>query len=300
MTKQPICETNLPGLKLFSRGKVRDTYDLKKDGLLMITTDRMSAFDSVLPDPIPDKGIILNQMSLFWMEYLMDIIPSHLITAYLDQYPEICASYREQLIGRSMLVRKAVPLPVECIVRRYLSGSAWKAYQESNVVFGHALPIGLRESEKLPEAIFMPSTKAEAGKHDENITIDQMRKIVGEKETDKIADICLRLFEKASKRALKSGIIIADTKFELGWSEGELILIDEVLTPDSSRFWPKDKHVVGSGQESFDKQPLRDYLSSIGWKGDLPAPNLPAEIIQQTRARYLEALERLTGHSLAT
>lgn len=295
---QPMFESNFPGFKLISRGKVRDIYELKYVGLLMLATDRVSAFDDVLPDPIPDKGKILTQLSLYWLDYLMDIVPNHLITADVNRYPKICNSLKEQLAERSMLVRKAVPLPVECIVRGYLSGSAWKAYQKNRVVCGYELPAGLQESEKLPKSLFTPSTKAEAGKHDENITIDQMRQLVGAKNTDKIADICLRLYEKAARLALRCGIIIADTKFELGWCEGELILIDEVLTPDSSRFWPKATYQVGRGQDSFDKQPLRDYLTSIGWNGGLPAPNLPPEIIQQTRARYLEALERLTGHGL--
>jgi phosphoribosylaminoimidazole-succinocarboxamide synthase len=291
-------ESYLPGLQLVSRGKVRDMYDLKYAGNLMIATDRISAFDEVLPDPIPDKGVILNQMSSFWLDYLRDIVPNHLITADVNRYPKVCASFKEQLIGRSMLVRKAAPLPVECIVRGCISGSAWEAYLENRVVCGHELPVGLQESEKLSEPIFMPSTKAEAGKHDVNISIKQMQKIVGVKNTDKVADICLGLFEKATRHALHCGIIIADTKFELGWYEGELILIDEVLTPDSSRFWSKATYQIGRSQNSFDKQPLRNYLKSIGWKGDSPAPNLPVEIIQQTRARYLEALERLTGHGL--
>lgn len=296
--KEPMLESNFPGFQLFSRGKVRDTYDLKRDGLLMITTDRISAFDAVLPDPIPDKGVVLNQMSVFWLNCLEDIVSNQLITADVSKYPEACDPFKEQLVGRSMLVRKAVPLPVECIVRGYLSGSAWKAYQKNLVVCGHKLPAGLQESEKLPEAIFTPTTKAEAGKHDESITIEEMRKLVGAKETDKVASICLQLYKEATMYALKCGIIIADTKFELGWYEGEIILIDEVLTPDSSRFWPKSTYQIGCSQDSFDKQPLRDYLSSIGWEGGSPAPSLPAEIIQQTRVRYLEALERLTGRGI--
>jgi phosphoribosylaminoimidazole-succinocarboxamide synthase len=299
MKREPMLESNFPGLKLLSRGKVRDMYDLKFAGNLMVVTDRISAFDGVLPDPIPDKGQILNRMSAFWLDYLSDIVPNHFITTDVNKYPEVCDPFKDQLFGRSMLVRKAVPLPVECIVRGYISGSAWKAYQKNNVVCGHTLPVGLQESEKLPEAIFTPSTKAEAGKHDENISIEQMRKIVGAENTDKVAEICLRLYEKAAILASLCGIIIADTKFELGWFEGEIILIDEVLTPDSSRFWPKATYQIGRSQDSFDKQPLRDYLASIGWKGGSPAPNLPVEIIQKTRARYLEALERLTGRGLA-
>jgi phosphoribosylaminoimidazole-succinocarboxamide synthase len=297
--KKPMFESNFPGLKLISRGKVRDMYDLKYAGKLMIVTDRISAFDRILTDPIPDKGIVLNQLSVFWLDYLRDIVPNHLITADVNRYPKACAPFKEQLAGRSMLVRNAIPLPVECIVRGYLSGSAWKAYQKNLVVCGHKLPAGLQESEKLPEAIFTPSTKAGEGKHDENISIGQMRKIIGAAKTEKIADICLRLYEKAARLAWHCGIIIADTKFEFGYYEGEIILIDEVLTPDSSRFWPRSTYQIGRGQESLDKQPLRDYLSSIGWKGDSPAPNLPAEIIQETRARYLEAFEQLTGHRLA-
>ncbi len=297
MSSQPITETNFPGLALIHRGKVRDLYDLG-DCLLMVATDRISAFDVVMAAPIPSKGAVLTQVSLFWFDYLKDIVPNHLLTADVSQYPAACAPYREQLAGRSMLVRKATPLTVECIVRGYLSGSFWKAYQENPVVCGFSLPAGLKESEKLPQPLFTPSTKAALGTHDENISLDQMRAIVGAVETDKIADICVRLYKKAADYARQRGIIIADTKFELGWFEGELILIDEVLTPDSSRFWPVDGYEIGRGQASFDKQFLRDYLLSLDWPQTPPPPPLPAEIIDKTRARYLEALEKISGKRL--
>ncbi|MDP2106809.1 MAG: phosphoribosylaminoimidazolesuccinocarboxamide synthase, partial [Desulfobulbaceae bacterium] len=222
----------------------------------------------------------------------------HLLTADVNQYPAICAPYREQLAGRSMVVRKAKPLTVECIVRGYISGSFWKAYKRNPVVCGFSLPTGLQESEKFPQTLFTPSTKAELGAHDENISIEQMREIIGVAETDKIADISVRLYEKAADYARQRGIIIADTKFELGWCDGELILIDEVLTPDSSRFWPVDDYAIGRGQASFDKQFLRDYLLSLDWPQSPPPPPLPEEIVAKTRARYIEALERITGAGL--
>jgi phosphoribosylaminoimidazole-succinocarboxamide synthase len=298
MNTAPVTETNFPGLNLIHRGKVRDLYDLG-DCLLMVATDRISAFDVVMADPIPSKGAVLTKLSLFWFEYLQDIVPNHLITADVSRYPAACAPYREQLSGRSMLVRKAEPLTVECIVRGYLSGTFWKAYQKSPVVCGFSLPKGLEESEKLPHPLFTPSTKAALGTHDENISLERMREIIGAAETDKIADICIRLYEKAAGYARKRGIIIADTKFELGWFDGELILIDEVLTPDSSRFWPVDGYAIGRGQASFDKQFLRDYLLSLDWPQTPPPPPLPAEIVEKTRVRYQEALERITGSGLA-
>ncbi|MBA3016494.1 MAG: phosphoribosylaminoimidazolesuccinocarboxamide synthase [Proteobacteria bacterium] len=293
----PVTETNFPELTLVHRGKVRDLYDLG-DCLLMVATDRISAFDVVMNDPIPSKGAVLTKLSLFWFDYLKDIVPNHLLTADVNQYPAICAPYREQLAGRSMVVRKAKPLTVECIVRGYISGSFWKAYKRNPVVCGFSLPTGLQESEKFPQTLFTPSTKAELGAHDENISIEQMREIIGVAETDKIADISVRLYEKAADYARQRGIIIADTKFELGWCDGELILIDEVLTPDSSRFWPVDDYAIGRGQASFDKQFLRDYLLSLDWPQSPPPPPLPEEIVAKTRARYIEALERITGASL--
>jgi len=297
MATQAVTETNFPGLALIHRGKVRDLYDLG-DCLLMVATDRISAFDVVMADPIPSKGAVLTQVSLFWFDYLKDIVPNHLLTADVSQYPPVCAPYRTQLAGRSMLVRKAEPLTVECIVRGYISGSFWKAYQQDPLVCGFKLPAGLKESEKLPQTLFTPSTKAALGTHDENISLERMREIIGTAETDKIADICVRLYEKAAGYARQRGIIIADTKFELGWVNGELILIDEVLTPDSSRFWPVDGYGIGRGQASFDKQFLRDYLLSLDWDQAPPPPPLPAEIIEKTRTRYLEALERISGTGL--
>ncbi|MDA8159378.1 MAG: phosphoribosylaminoimidazolesuccinocarboxamide synthase [Desulfobacteraceae bacterium] len=298
MPSPVVSQTDFPGLKLLHRGKVRDLYDLG-DCLLMVATDRISAFDVVMADPIPGKGEILTRLSLFWFDYLKDIVPNHLLTAEVDRFPEACAPYREQLAGRSMLVKKATPLTVECIVRGYLSGSFWKAYGQGPVVCGFALPAGLAESAKLPRPLFTPSTKAALGTHDENISLERMRELIGGPESERIADICVRLYEKAADYALSRGIIIADTKFELGWFEGELILIDEVLTPDSSRFWPVDGYAVGRGQASFDKQFLRDYLLSLDWPQTPPPPPLPPEIVAKTRARYLEALSRLAGQRLA-
>ena len=291
MTK-PVIETTFTDLHLLHRGKVRDMYDLG-NALLMVASDRISAFDVVMDDPITSKGEILTQMSLFWFDFLQDIIPNHLITAKVEEYPAECQPYADILRGRSMLVKKAKPLPVECIVRGYISGSFWQAYQRSTDVCGFKLPAGLRESEKLPNTLFTPSTKAELGMHDENISIARMRDIVGSPETDKIVDVCVRLYERAADYARQCGIIIADTKFELGWHEGELILIDEVLTPDSSRFWPEDLYEMGRGQASFDKQFLRDYLQSLDWPKAPPPPKLPIEIIDKTRSRYQEALDRL-------
>lgn len=290
----PVSQTNFPTLNLLHRGKVRDLYEVD-DQLLMVASDRISAFDVVMDDPIPGKGAILTRLSLFWFDYLKDIVPNHLITAEVAEYPAACAPYREQLAGRSLLVKKAKPLPVECIVRGYLSGSFWQAYKKDTTVCGFALPAGMRESDKFPEPLFTPSTKAELGTHDENISLAEMEKIVGREQTAKVKDICLRLYQKAADYALSRGIIIADTKFELGLYEGEIILIDEVLTPDSSRFWPADQYRPGSGQPSFDKQFLRDYLSGLDWGKTPPPPRLPEEIIEKTASRYQEALIKLAG-----
>ncbi|OKY76534.1 MAG: phosphoribosylaminoimidazolesuccinocarboxamide synthase [Desulfobulbaceae bacterium DB1] len=298
MSASPVTKTNFPDLKLIHRGKVRDLYEVE-DKLLMVATDRISAFDVVMEDPIAHKGEVLTQVSLFWFDYLADIIPNHLISADPAEYPAVCAPYADQLRGRSMLVKKAKPLPVECIVRGYISGSFWSAYKENTTVCGFKLPDGLRESEKLPEVLFTPSTKAELGLHDENISLEKMEEIVGRQETAEISRVCVELYRKAADYARSRGIIIADTKFELGWHEGRLMLIDEVLTPDSSRFWPEDDYQIGRGQASFDKQFLRDYLSSLDWPKTPPAPKLPADIINKTSARYLEALERITGKTLA-
>lgn len=294
MVRQAVTETHFPTLNLVHRGKVRDLYDLG-NALLMVATDRISAFDVVMDEPIPAKGEVLTKLSLFWFEYLKDIMPNHLITADVNEFPDVCRPYSETLAGRSMLVKKAQPLPVECIVRGYISGSFWKAYQKDPKVCGFTLPKGLRESEKLPQVLFTPSTKAALGLHDENISIERMKELVGEAQTEKIAALSIRLYEKAADYARERGIIIADTKFELGMFEGELILIDEVLTPDSSRFWPEDEYEVGRGQASFDKQFLRDYLLSLDWPQTPPPPQLPATILEKTAKRYHEALERISG-----
>jgi len=294
---EPMIKTDFPGLVLEHRGKVRDMYSIPghDDKLLMVATDRISAYDVVMNDPIPGKGAILTKLSLFWFDLLGDIVENHLITAEVDEYPQACSPYANQLRGRSMLVKKTRPLTIECIVRGYLSGSFWSAYQKDSVVCGFALPEGLRESDRLPEPLFTPSTKAELGTHDENISLAAMEKIVGEARAREIADISIRLYQRAADYARERGIIIADTKFELGELDGRLILIDEVLTPDSSRFWPEDKYTPGKGQPSFDKQYLRDYLSSLDWDKTPPAPDLPREIIDRTRERYEEAVRRITG-----
>ncbi len=296
MTK-PLTRTDFPDLKLINRGKVRDLYDLG-DTLLLVATDRISAYDVIMNEAIPHKGEVLTKLSLFWFDLLKDVVPNHLISADPDEYPVECAPYKDDLIGRSMLVKKAEPLPVECIVRGYISGSFWKAYQKDTTVCGFALPEGMTESEKFPEVLFTPSTKAEQGLHDENISIAQMEDLLGKEVTAEISRICVDLYEKAADYAKERGIIIADTKFELGWYEGKLMLIDEVLTADSSRFWPMDDYATGRGQSSFDKQFLRDYLSTLDWDKQPPAPELPADILEKTGARYLEAVKKITGKSL--
>ena len=294
MSSAPVISTDFQVLHLIHRGKVRDLYDLD-DKLLMVATDRISAFDVVMNEPIPNKGMVLTKLSLFWFDFLKDIIANHLVSADVNDYPESCQPYRDQLQGRSMLVKKAKPLPVECIVRGYLSGSFWKAYQKSETVCGFTLPYGMVESDKFEKPLFTPSTKADQGEHDENISISQMEDIVGKAETARIIDVCISLYQKAADYAYSKGVIIADTKFELGWFDGELILIDEVLTPDSSRFWPLDQYQTGKGQPSFDKQFLRDYLLTLDWDKKPPAPTLPADIISKTGARYAEAVEKIIG-----
>jgi len=290
-----VTSTDLTDLNLLHRGKVRDMYEIlgHEDKLLMIATDRISAYDVVMDDPIVDKGKVLTQISLFWFDLLSDIVPNHLISADVDQYPDICHQYRDQLEDRSMLVRRTKAMPIECIVRGYLSGSFWSAYQKNTTVCGFELPTGMRESDKFPDPLFTPSTKAEQGLHDENISMAKMEELIGKEIAAKMADISIRLYTKASEYARSKGIIIADTKFELGMVEGELILIDEVLTPDSSRFWPLDEYAPGKGQPSFDKQFLRDYLSSLDWNKQPPPPTLPQEILDKTRARYEEAQLKL-------
>ncbi|PKN36980.1 MAG: phosphoribosylaminoimidazolesuccinocarboxamide synthase [Deltaproteobacteria bacterium HGW-Deltaproteobacteria-2] len=287
-----IQTTEFKNLKLIGRGKVRDIYSVK-NYLLIVTTDRISAFDVIMPNPVPGKGIILNRMSAFWFEKMKDIIGNHIVSTDPAEFPEECALYSKGLEGRSMLVKKANPLPVECIVRGYLSGSGWKDYQHNNTVSGIRLPDGLKESSKLPEPIFTPTTKAEAGEHDSPINKKEMEDLIGAELTDRVIKISLAIYERAAAIALKAGIIIADTKMEFGLMGKELILIDELLTPDSSRFWPADDYEEGRPQKSFDKQFLRDYLLSIKWNQKPPAPELPAEIIENTKKKYEEALKRL-------
>ncbi|HDQ04932.1 MAG TPA: phosphoribosylaminoimidazolesuccinocarboxamide synthase [Deltaproteobacteria bacterium] len=288
----PVKQTDFPNLKFFNRGKVRDIYEVGED-LLIIATDRISAFDIVMPDPIPGKGIILNSMSVFWFKQMDDIINNHIITTDVAEYPPECSAYARNLKGRSMLARKATPLPVECVVRGYLSGSGWKDYSQSGTISGIKLPEGLRESSKLPEAIFTPTTKAPQGQHDTAITTKDVEDIIGAQLTKKIIKISMDIYERAVRIAADAGIIIADTKMEFGLIGDELILIDELLTPDSSRFWPADEYEEGRSINSFDKQFLRDYLISINWNQHPPAPNLSPEIIEKTRARYEEAFLRL-------
>jgi phosphoribosylaminoimidazole-succinocarboxamide synthase len=287
-----IQTTEFKNLKLIGRGKVRDIYSVK-NYLLIMTTDRISAFDVIMPNPVPGKGIILNCMSAFWFEKMKDIIGNHIVSTSPAEFPEECAPYRGDLEGRSMLVKKASPLPVECIVRGYLSGSGWKDYQHNKTVSGIKLQDGLKESSKLPEPIFTPTTKAEAGEHDSPINKKEMEDLIGAELTDRVIKISLAIYERAAAIALKAGIIIADTKMEFGLMGKELILIDELLTPDSSRFWPADDYEEGRPQKSFDKQFLRDYLLSIKWNQKPPAPELPAEIIENTKKKYEEALKRL-------
>jgi phosphoribosylaminoimidazole-succinocarboxamide synthase len=263
--------------------------------LLMVTTDRLSAFDVILPDPIPDKGKILNLISLYWFDQMADMIPNHVVSSDISQYPASCQGYEDQLEQRSMMVRKVTPLPIECVVRGYLSGSGWNSYQASGHVCGIDLPKGLTESDRLPEPIFTPSTKAEFGEHDENISFDDAADIVGRDLAVRLRDLSLAIYKRGAEIAEEKGIIIADTKFEFGTKGDELLLIDEVLTPDSSRFWPKDRFKPGGPQRSFDKQYVRDYLLSIRFNKQPPGPKLPPDVIRMTRQRYLEALVRITG-----
>jgi phosphoribosylaminoimidazole-succinocarboxamide synthase len=285
-------KTEFPDLKLLHRGKVRDLYDVGEH-LLIVATDRISAFDVIMPNPVPGKGEVLTRMSVFWFDRMKDIIPNHLVATDPDVFPPACRPYREILRNRSMLVKKAKPLPVECVVRGYLSGGGWKDYTRTKTVSGIRLPDGMTESSRLPEPIFTPSTKAGEGEHDQPIERGEMERIVGADLTRKIVDVSIAIYRRAVGIADKAGIIIADTKFEFGLLDGELILIDEVLTPDSSRFWPKDDYEVGRPQKSFDKQFLRDYLLSLPWNQKAPAPELPEEIIRKTGEKYEEALRRL-------
>jgi phosphoribosylaminoimidazole-succinocarboxamide synthase len=292
MADAVMLDTHFPDLVLFARGKVRDIYDFG-DRLLLVATDRISAFDVVLPTGIPGKGEILTALSAFWFRMMGDLAPNHLITTRVEEYPGECLPHREALAGRSMLVWKTKPLPVECIVRGYLSGSGWTEYQKAGSVSGITLPAGLPESYRLDPPLFTPSTKADRGEHDVTITFDHAASLLGRGVADQVRDLSLRIYERARARALERGIIIADTKFEFGLLDGRLLLIDEVLTPDSSRFWPVDAYRPGRSQPSFDKQFVRDYLKSTSWDMKEPAPELPPQIVEQTSTKYREALKRL-------
>jgi phosphoribosylaminoimidazole-succinocarboxamide synthase len=290
-----VWETNLTGARFLSRGKVRDLYEI--DGnLLLVASDRLSAFDVVLPTPIPDKGRVLTQLSRFWFDLLADVIPNHVITT--TDFPAALAADKQILEGRTMLCRKTEPIPIECVVRGYLVGSGWKDYQKTGSVCGIALPKGLRECDALPEPLFTPSTKATTG-HDENISIEQAAAVIGKPLAEKLRDVSLEIYRRGVAYAQPRGIMLADTKFEFGLIGNEIIWIDEALTPDSSRFWPADSYQPGHAQPSFDKQYVRDYLEQIGWNKQPPGPALPAEVVTQTRAKYREAYQRLTGHELA-
>ncbi|MBU4010629.1 MAG: phosphoribosylaminoimidazolesuccinocarboxamide synthase [Proteobacteria bacterium] len=284
-------------MKLLKRGKVRDIYDLG-DKLLMVATDRISAFDVVMPDPIPDKGKILTKISLFWFDMMKSVVKNHVISADVSDYPSECRQYSDILDQRSMLVKKTEPLPIECVVRGYLSGSGWNSYKESREICGIKLPKGLKESDILPEPIFTPSTKEEVGFHDINIDFNETVKRIGKELAENIKNLSIEIYKKGAQFAAQKGIIIADTKFEFGLIDNEIIIIDEILTPDSSRFWPKDSYKSGGSQLSFDKQYLRDYLSSIKWDKNPPAPSLPKNVIDNTRSKYMEALIRLAGANL--
>ncbi|MFZ0137805.1 MAG: phosphoribosylaminoimidazolesuccinocarboxamide synthase [Limisphaerales bacterium] len=292
-----VLQTDFPDLKLHASGKVRDVYQLDNERLLFVATDRISAFDYVLATGIPQKGRVLTQISLFWFDFLSDIVPNHLITADVGQYPQALQKYADVLRGRSMIVQRAEMFPVECVVRGYISGSAWKEYKATGKVCGIELPAGLRESEAFPEPIFTPATKEVSG-HDENISFARMCEILGTETSRTLRDLTLRVYKKAAAYARQRGIIIADTKFEFGRTAKGITLADEVLTPDSSRFWPADKYAPGRGQESFDKQYVRDYLEEIHWNKQPPAPALPDEVARRTSEKYLDAYFQITGRKL--
>jgi len=292
-----LLRTDFPELELHASGKVRDVYRLGSEQLLFVATDRISAFDYVLATGIPHKGRVLTQISLFWFDFLRDVVPNHLVTADVESYPESLRVHAEQLRGRSMLVMRAEMAPVECVVRGYISGSAWKEYKATGKVCGIELPKGLKESDKLPEPIFTPSTKATTG-HDENIAFEEMVRVVGRERSEKLRDVTLKIYSKAADYARTRGIIIADTKFEFGMTSKGITLADEVLTPDSSRFWPADKYQPGRAQDSYDKQYVRDYLEEIRWNKQPPAPALPPEVARKTSEKYLEAYHQLTGREL--
>ncbi len=294
---QALTKIELPGVQALRSGKVREIYDAGEN-LLFIASDRISAFDCVMPNGIPQKGEVLNMVSKFWFERTTDIVPNHMLTTEVSEYPAPFNQYADQLAGRSMLVKKTEVFPVECIVRGYLIGSGWKEYQQSGTIGGMPLRPGYQQADQLDEPIFTPSTKAEQGLHDENISFDRAKEIIGEETAEKLKAISLALYKRAAEYALTKGIIIADTKFEFGELNGEIILIDEALTPDSSRFWPADTYEVGYSPLSFDKQFVRDYLETLDWGKTPPAPELPAEIVEKTQAKYLEAYERLTETKL--
>jgi len=296
MGNDVLLKTDFKDLKLFRRGKVRDVYDLG-DKLLIVSTDRISCFDVILPCGIPYKGRVLTGISVFWFDFIKEIIPHHLITVDVDKYPPELQKYKAQLSGRSMLVLKTRPLPVECVVRGYLSGSGWNEYKEKQSICGIPLPKGLRQSDKLPEVIFTPSTKADVG-HDQNVSQKYIADLVGAGIADDLRKVSIEVYKRASHYALQKGIIIADTKFEFGIHNDRMIIIDEVLTPDSSRFWPAEAYQPGKAQMSFDKQFVRDYLEELGWDKQAPAPDLPAEIIAKTAEKYLEAYRKLTGKGI--
>jgi phosphoribosylaminoimidazole-succinocarboxamide synthase len=297
MTSNIVSVTEFKSLTLKGRGKVRDIYDLG-DKLLIVASDRISAFDVVMPNPIPDKGRVLTQLSKFWFELTKEIVVNHLLSTEVKDYPKECRPYKEMLEGRSMLVTKTEVLPIECVVRGYLSGSGWEEYREKGEICGVTLPKGLVESSKLNEPVFTPASKAEMGLHDENITFERTEAVIGRDLARKVKDVSIAIYNRARNYADQNGIIIADTKMEFGVKEGKLILIDELLTPDSSRFWPKDAYQPGGPQKSFDKQFLRDYLLAIRWNKTPPAPELPEEVVQKTREKYLEAFRRLVGRPL--
>ena len=288
-------KTEISTYPLLSRGKVRDIYDIDEKTLLIVTTDRMSAFDVIMDRPIPYKGVILNQITLFWMDKFKDIIPNHLVESDVDRFPAALAPWKDELEGRAVLVRKAKPLPVECIVRGYIAGSGWKDYQKTGTICGYQLPAGMRESDKLEPPLFTPSTKAELGQHDQNISPAEAARLLGEDVARKVQETTLAIYEAGRTYAASRGIIVADTKFEFGFVDGELRLIDEVLTPDSSRFWPAAQYEPGHSQPSFDKQYLRDWLSAQPWDMQPPAPALPDEVVDATARRYREAYHILTG-----
>jgi len=290
-----LLETNLP-IPLVARGKVRDLYDLG-DSLLFVATDRISAFDCILATGIPCKGRVLTQMSLFWFDFLKDLTPSHLLTADVSGYPKELSKHHDILNGRSMVVKKAEMIPVECVARGYLAGSGWKEYKTEGTVCGISLPAGLRDGERLPEPIFTPATKAQAG-HDMNVSFDHIAHVIGGELSGRLRDLTLAIYKRAAEYALQRGIILADTKFEFGFVNGQLVLADEVLTPDSSRYWPADSYKPGGAQFSFDKQYVRDYLETLAWNKQPPAPGLPEDIAQRTGDKYREAYTRITGHNL--